>query len=864
MRCFLIVFLFLGAVVDAGSLKKQAIYFDSNYTGSENGTEAEPYNSFSDVSGSIQSGTTVYLKCGSVFRAAFRAAVFKGTEDQPVVFDSYGTGSKPVIRGTIQVTDWSDENGDGIWEARASGDISAFFINGEKQILARYPNRDAANDGWAKITQRPREGDFSRHLVAEGLKDAGCWEQARCVVRAAAWEDSILDVARWDNQKKTLYFDAPLYGNGRHYQIGWGFYLENVLDELDADGEWFYEKSTSTLYYKKPVQVDLQKDVADVSVLDAAFSLDPGDQYVQFKNLHIEGFRRYGIVGTQADHILIDGCTFMNNGYADISFSGSEDEPARDLRVCNSQFFNSKKWCIHLDMVDGYQVENNETSDNYYTAIMISIGANGRVAGNMIRRTGYNGVHLSRPVENNIIEYNFVDDFCSQFTDGGAYYTWDNMPMITGNPADAKTRGWNEIRNNFARTGHTHHLANGNSQHSSFGIYLDDNATLWRVYDNKVISPGNICYMLHNTRKTVAYNNLFYGGNKCSIFVVESDQVGNWWLKEHGTYENMSDNDVTNNVCYINTPPMGGLYAVPVNWVCRYENPDDMLRTLDYNRYYNPFQNVLDVREYYVNGTGKTGGTKVMESLTLEDHREKLKFDLHSMLKPGDPDVTLAEELSGNLMPNPDFSGEINEDACWPRNDGPMTGHPAAWVKLSKVSGMLDDACLKAVPGNSGSSFWISSDRSSEQIGVEAGKMYRLSFTACAAADYVMNVQARQDYDSKQLIGCDTSVKISAARQNYTVYFKASATETDARLVFTVNPNAGFVCIDNLALKEILLTEQDHSFVLVNTNLNEAVSIPLEEGSYVDPDGFPVANPVQVPPWDARIIVRKANKEGKK
>ena len=67
-----------------------------------------------------------------------------GTKDAPVVFQNY-QGEKPVISGGVRLEnlDWQPYT-NGIFQAQVPADLQTeeIFVNGERQILARYPNFD--------------------------------------------------------------------------------------------------------------------------------------------------------------------------------------------------------------------------------------------------------------------------------------------------------------------------------------------------------------------------------------------------------------------------------------------------------------------------------------------------------------------------------------------------------------------------------------------------------------------------------------------------------------------------------------------------------------------------------------------------
>ena len=84
-------------------------------------------------------GGTYYLPATLVFTAED-----SGTKDAPVVFQNY-QDEQPVISGGVRLEnlDWQPYT-NGIFQAKVPADLQTeeIFVNGERQILARYPNFD--------------------------------------------------------------------------------------------------------------------------------------------------------------------------------------------------------------------------------------------------------------------------------------------------------------------------------------------------------------------------------------------------------------------------------------------------------------------------------------------------------------------------------------------------------------------------------------------------------------------------------------------------------------------------------------------------------------------------------------------------
>lgn len=127
-------------------------------------------------------------------------------------------------------------------------DFDELFLDGKRQVLARYPNFDpkvAVLNGYAADAISPsRVARWKNPTTAlvRGLHQ-GEWGGNSFKVTG---DDGNGDPAlQWvgDNNR----------GSGLHPQKRM---VENVLEELDAPGEWFYDKATGRLYLQPPAGVD--------------------------------------------------------------------------------------------------------------------------------------------------------------------------------------------------------------------------------------------------------------------------------------------------------------------------------------------------------------------------------------------------------------------------------------------------------------------------------------------------------------------------------------------------------------------------------------------------------------------------------
>jgi len=172
-----------------------------------------------------------------------------GTPDAPVVWQAF-PGESPVISGGLKLDLEWEPHRNGILKARVPAGLTSdqLFVNGRRQLMARYPNYDAS--------VRPYGGYAADAFGAE---------------RAARWADPAggyihaMHSAHWGgyhyritgrNEKGEIIYEGGWQNNrqmGMHAQHR---YVENIFEEPDAPGEWFHNPKTGTLYFYPPAGMD--------------------------------------------------------------------------------------------------------------------------------------------------------------------------------------------------------------------------------------------------------------------------------------------------------------------------------------------------------------------------------------------------------------------------------------------------------------------------------------------------------------------------------------------------------------------------------------------------------------------------------
>lgn len=201
-------------------------------------------------------GGTYYLPATLVLTAED-----SGTSNSPVVFENY-QDEQPVISGGVRLKnlDWQPYT-NGIFQAQLPADLQTeeIFVNGERQIQARYPNFDPKAqyfDGFAADAISPER-------AARWADPTGGYYHA---MHPALWGDFTWRITGKDtnNQVKLEGGWQNNRGAAAHWQLR---FVENIFEELDAPGEWFLNSKTHTLYFYPPAGLDLKNAVVEATRL---------------------------------------------------------------------------------------------------------------------------------------------------------------------------------------------------------------------------------------------------------------------------------------------------------------------------------------------------------------------------------------------------------------------------------------------------------------------------------------------------------------------------------------------------------------------------------------------------------------------
>ena len=282
----------------------------------------------------------VFLRDGTYYlpKTLVFTAQDSGTKDAPVIFQNY-QDERPVISGGVKLEnlDWLPYK-DGIFQTSVPTDLRTeeIFVNGERQILARYPNFDPT----AKYFDGYAADAISTNRVARWADPTGGYFHA---MHPALWGDFTWRITGKDADGKVTMEGGWQNNRGGavHRQIR---FVENIFEELDSPGEWFLNNKTHTLYFYPPAGLDLKSATVEATRLRSLVEFRGSEaQPVKFITLRGLTFRQAARTVMDTKEPLVRSDWAIYRGGA-IFFNGAEDCALEDSFIDqvggNAIFFN--------------------------------------------------------------------------------------------------------------------------------------------------------------------------------------------------------------------------------------------------------------------------------------------------------------------------------------------------------------------------------------------------------------------------------------------------------------------------------------------------------------------------------------------
>ena len=482
-------------------------------------------------------------------------AEFSGTDQ--TAFSMRAQKNAQVILSAGKKLDlkWS-KHSENVFKATVqSGTFDQLYINGERQVRARYPNYDPSVlvfNGFSADAIDPQRINF-------WTQPAGGYIHS---LHEARWGGMHHQITGVDDNGE-LMLDGGFQNNRASDMHKKYRYVENVYDELDAPGEWFYSKKDSTLYYYPPNNLDLDGATIETSNLAHIIEIR-GTADEPVKNINIEGiecvhtaqtfmqtreqllrsdwaiYRGGAVLIEHAENIKISNSDFNSLGGNAVFVSNYN----RGVEISGNHIYDIGASAISFvgnpDAVRSPSFEYNEfvpiedmdsepgpKSNNYpslsfandnlihdigwvekqVAGVQISMASEITVAHNSIYRVPRAGINVSEGTwGGHLLEYNDVFDTVLETGDHGAFNSWGRDrfwhpdraimdQLAADHPGMWKLDAQKKtiIRNSRWQCDH------------GWDIDLDDGSSNYEIYNNLMLNGG---LKLREGFKRIATNNI--------------------------------------------------------------------------------------------------------------------------------------------------------------------------------------------------------------------------------------------------------------------------------------------------------------------------------------------------------------------
>ena len=238
---------------------------------------------------------------------------------------------KAVISGGQQIRlDWKQEAGN-IYVASvpAGMDIDQLYVAGLRQPMARFPNAQPGKqrnvyDTWVLDHQaqpNPEMDPLQSERIALWKNPEGGYVHA---MHTALWGDMHWEI-KGKNEDGTLQLEGGWQNNRPSGMHPLYRFVENIKEELDVPGEWYYDRSESKLYYMPLPEIDLDEAKVEIVRLKHLIEFN-GTKENPVRGIHLQGltFKHTARTFMENKEQLLRSDWTMYRGGA-IVFNGAEE-----------------------------------------------------------------------------------------------------------------------------------------------------------------------------------------------------------------------------------------------------------------------------------------------------------------------------------------------------------------------------------------------------------------------------------------------------------------------------------------------------------------------------------------------------------
>ncbi|MCK5803221.1 MAG: right-handed parallel beta-helix repeat-containing protein [Lentisphaeria bacterium] len=474
----------------------------------------------------LDEGATVWLRAGThrLGRTFTLGKQDGGTEQAPVTYRSW-PGETVVVTGAHRLSGFTPFKGEILQlDTREQGFTNRrfrqLFLDGERQIVARYPNYDPAlphTGGYAYasgeiIGTYKKLGNEPQDTILVRKSDLRTWAHLEDGEVDTSdrynWNNNISGIASMDHRTRIL----TMTRKARHaVRAGCRYFVRNLFEELDAPGEWFHDPRTWTLYFWPPRPLEGSQVTA--TKLEDLIRLEQ-TSHIVLRGLVLEGADSRAVYMQDCTSCILAGCTIrsissrLHMPAVQVAKGHANRIDGNDISHCAGTGVSLTGWDAKARKKltpSGNVVENNYIhhlgwlKKNAWGVGVTGIG--NRIAHNLIHDNSRGGIFIMH-ANDTIIEYNHIRHVNLATNDTGGIYQC------------AASSGWrcrgNVIRYNFLHDiiGFGKHGHEYKPHYDASGIYLDDSTCETRVHGNIVARTSLAGIFVHGGSDHLIDNNI--------------------------------------------------------------------------------------------------------------------------------------------------------------------------------------------------------------------------------------------------------------------------------------------------------------------------------------------------------------------
>lgn len=325
------------------------IYVSNSGNDAAEGSKAAPFATLAraqeevrKLNDDMKGDIVVYLR-GGIYRQTetlFFGAEDGGTNGYYVNYMSY-PGEQAEISGSREIADWKKTGG--MWYTDLEGVeyVPQLYVNGKR---AQRAQSKVLYDV-AEIFDDESDDTYNVDGIIVNDRALARYRNQKDVQLhfGRGWRNLLLNVEdiRAEGEKSRIFMYQPAFyeaantdyaDNWYRIQEGNGFWVENAFEELDEEGEFYYNREEKRLWYKPRAGENIENATAEMAVVDVLLKICGDDSINRIENLafkdlvfsHSTWLRasRVGHVGDQAQDMVADpndsgvnpGTTFVPAG----------------------------------------------------------------------------------------------------------------------------------------------------------------------------------------------------------------------------------------------------------------------------------------------------------------------------------------------------------------------------------------------------------------------------------------------------------------------------------------------------------------------------------------------------------------------